>query len=1504
MRRAACHSQPGIASYRIHLDGGANMSITNDENKLVNFRHIKRHAIAGVADGGPALYATGIGYLPWRSSEGTTLLVKCYYSLKAAETVISPNDIVLNHISDYSGWTQHSNMDEGSGYIAFHHRNSNSTTKFHLSEHNGLWYNHVLGFTDVPVCRLMENTDTIDTSNNNSTIRRMTMLAEFALLHNRSGHGCDDTTESLHKHLTDCPKVKRHPFFKCPACMESKAKHRSFNQASGHSVTKPNPTPPMASRETTAQPQQDNDTLDPYDVLLPDDMDLQPGQVFQMDFGFVRGTGYSRTDEEGRRVTSLDGMNSYLLIIDRKTRRIWVFLTKSKTPPIQMVKDFLTMNGSRTTTHRTIRTDQGGELWKSDAFQQMVMEQKFLLEPTGAGTPQQNGLAERPNQTLGNMMRCLLSTANLPPEYWSWALTHAVYLKNRLPHKAIGCTPYFAWTGTKPSAKLLRIFGCPVVVKNPGKRPAKLDHNTSAGIFLGYTATDHNIYYRDSKTQRVKIATHVQFDEAGTTVPRSELSPTIIALQDMGMPKETNTVTNTSETSNTSIDTEVDVAKVKLLSEKGKLPTRATNGSSGYDVYSATDTTVPAGASCLVPTDMTFQPPPGTYGQLLSRSGLSVKSGIDVRAGTIDPDFRGNVMVHLFNSSQEDFTITAGDTIAQLVFFHISAPKVTQLNDLDVTDRGANGFGSTGVSGHIARNMTTTEPPNLLDQPSQNYTSDIHETCTEIIENDGIKPYSIWLSDDPYDNRLTVQIDVRGDHPTLGLLTQVCKQRNALQLKDIAKSTPSARIHNWRSTLRFAYILEAQGNKVNNLTDLAEAIAKARADKAFKIQITFGTERKYGINPFDGNLQLYFDQMNSFAKHIYESEKEYREKLKQLRATTDSVTDDTDTLIRTISGDSEQAKPKDPDIGKAFTKKQLLSRNDWQEWRESQWKQLDQYNSQGMFSEPQILPLGMPASYMHWTYIYKMCGTKKARMVCDGARNRSANSIGHTYANSLDAPSERLFWALVAKMGLIAVGADVSNAFAEAPPPAAPLYLYIDDNYRDWWENHMKRPPIPKEFNVVRVNRAIQGHPESPRLWEKHIDRILRDMGLTPARHEPCLYSGTVNGEKVFFLRQVDDFAVAAPNTVICDAIIQYINAKMTMDVKGLGTIGRFNGMDIEQTKWYVKIHSERYINKMLQEHGWTHQGPKPIMPIPLPAEPEFVKQLETATPPNNATEQEQLKKEMGFNYRKVVGEALWPMVKCRPDISPHIIKLSQFVDNPAREHYNAARQLMNYLAVTPSEGIYYWRDSPVDTLPDGELPSLHPDNHNLITKPNNSHHLVGLVDSDWAGDSIRRKSLSGIIIMYAGGAIAYKSKYQEVIAMSTTEAEFVAACDAAKIILFFRSIFQDLGIPQEDATILYEDNTGALLMANAQQPTKRTRHMDIKHFSLVDWVERDLLLLQDISTHDNAADAMTKMLPRQLFYRHLDTYMGRRIPTHLQLNSQSDSTTKQPPLACSASEK
>jgi uncharacterized protein Yka (UPF0111/DUF47 family) len=75
---------------------------------------------------------------------------------------------------------------------------------------------------------------------------------------------------------------------------------------------------------------------------------------------------------------------------------------------------------------------------------------------------------------------------------------------------------------------------------------------------------------------------------------------------------------------------------------------------------------------------------------------------------------------------------------------------------------------------------------------------------------------------------------------------------------------------------------------------------------------------------------------------------------------------------------------------------------------------------------------------------------------------------------------------------------------------------------------------------------------------------------------------------------------------------------------------------------------------------------------------------------------------------------------------------------------------------------------------------------------------------------------------------------------------------------------------------VLYEDNNGALMMANAQQPTQRTSHMDIKKFALLDWVEQDLLILRNVKTAENTADGLTKPLVKQLFYRHTETVLGK----------------------------
>lgn len=136
---------------------------------------------------------------------------------------------------------------------------------------------------------------------------------------------------------------------------------------------------------------------------------------------------------------------------------------------------------------------------------------------------------------------------------------------------------------------------------------------------------------------------------------------------------------------------------VKRLSELATLPTKGSSLAAGYDLHAAYDYIIKARGKEMVKTDLQIALPSGCYGRIAPRSGLAWKHSIDVGAGVIDEDYRGPVNVILFNLGEQDFEIKQGDRIAQLVCEKIEKPEIQEVNDLDSTERGANGFGSTGV---------------------------------------------------------------------------------------------------------------------------------------------------------------------------------------------------------------------------------------------------------------------------------------------------------------------------------------------------------------------------------------------------------------------------------------------------------------------------------------------------------------------------------------------------------------------------------------------------------------------------------------------------------------------------------------------------------------------------------------------------------------------------------------------------------------------------------------
>jgi deoxyuridine 5'-triphosphate nucleotidohydrolase len=1433
-------------------DTGANCNATPFLHKLRNLVWIKSTTLNS-AEAGSSMEVLAMGQYDL-TCDNECLTITMFYCPSLANTIISPTTVAEQHKDRFIGFHQYANMDQRSGFIVLAAREGYDNIRWNLALKNGLWYHsnnskavhHILKLT----------TDLPDSSDPEHALQisALSNAARYELWHQRLAHAGTWVLENCHKHCIGIPKLNGNSFYKCPSCM------------SGKLSTKQNPkkTATLGTEidynhyHHTSTDAVVNEYLD--EIHLPD---AEPGQHFHMDFGFVSGFEEDGNPTLRKNTTSIDGYRSYLLIVDRKTRYMWVHLSTTKEPPLDAARLILRKFKCEN-PHRTVRTDQDKSLAKSNDFKKMVEQEEFTLEITGTDNSRQNSPAERPHRTLAQMMRCMLHSAGLGPEYWSFALQQAVWIKNRIPHQSLNQTPYEALTGTKPDLSQCRIFGSRIYAKATGLRRRKLDHHSRSGIFLRFTATPQNVTYLDEKSGLIKTGTHVIFDEAHMSTPASKAPLAAEALQRLGYSFREDWVTKARSTSTS------ENLQVLKLSKSAQVPVRSSSDSIGYDLFADMEVPMDIKPSQLItiPTGIALTPPSGTYIRLAPRSGLTMKKQLDVKAGVIDPDYTGEILILLHNFGKETQRIEPGMKIAQFIVENSSCPIIEEVKELKSTHRGNNGFGSTDQPTIAAATM---------DQA--NIHQDLHFNYK--------MPYDIEFTHLPFDNFTTRDIATTGKDELLGLHLQFDSAHDYPILLGCKPGTPAARIKRWRSELQRAYLLEINGKAVHNIDEARSIIQQAQKNQEKNIKILLATTERQSIHPQLGVPQLYHDQMNILAKHLWEM-KNSPEWNTHAKEAVDSI-DLHDALSPKELKRLAKLVVHKITKQKKLTRRILKQKSDWNDWQKSEFKQLDQYKAQNTFGPPEPRPPNENVLNLLWTYLIKDDGTKKARCVCNGSKNmRGSVTLAETYAAALDQTGAKIFWAAAALQNFIIIGADASNAFAEAPAPVAPLYVVIDEQYREWHRHRCPNAPEIPTGHVMKVKGALQGHPESARLWALLIDKVIRDLNLKPCSHEPNLYycsDYNNTGKKLLFLRQVDDFAVACEDKKLAQEVISAINSKMSIEVKELGLVTRYNGVDISQTRHYIKLSNQTYLDKIAKNHPWLKDLPKlAIPPTPMIEDSQYQTQLETAIPFNDK-ERTTYEQNIGFTYRQAIGEIIYAVVTCRPDIAFACLKLSQYSAKPAEIHYEAVKRLLRYLMQTKDEGIYYWRDTPRYDLPLGPLPVCHHSNNykrNEITL-NQSHKSIihAAVDSDFASDKSHRKSVSGICIKLAGGTILYKTKFQPTVALSSTEAEFNAAVEAGKYILYVRTILEEIGLAQEHASILYEDNQGALLMANAQRPTKNTKHIDIKHFALQDWVQDDLLKLKRIDTSDNYSDVFTKATGTTLFYRHNEYVMGKVIPEY-----------------------
>jgi hypothetical protein len=274
-----------------------------------------------------------------------------------------------------------------------------------------------------------------------------------------------------------------------------------------------------------------------------------------------------------------------------------------------------------------------------------------------------------------------------------------------------------------------------------------------------------------------------------------------------------------------------------------------------------------------------------------------------------------------------------------------------------------------------------------------------------------------------------------------------------------------------------------------------------------------------------------------------------------------------------------------------FTRTRLKKLSNWETWDACFDHEWDRHTATWLVGEPVPRPQrnsGVPVNIFRivWNNHIKPEGTRKTRACLDGSKRAAPwlREQVNTYSSCLEQPTMRLFFALCAQENYVVSYGDSTNAFQNAPPPTHQCYLEIDESYQVWYKRKTGKSIDPKT-HVIPLHRAMQGHPESGRLWASMVNSVLvEELGLIPSTHEPNLYRGLLNGRQVLVARMVDDYAIGSADENAAKEICAAINKKAVTEHLGVGTItlngafARFNGVDVYQTRYYNKICVTTYI--------------------------------------------------------------------------------------------------------------------------------------------------------------------------------------------------------------------------------------------------------------------------------------------------------------------------------------
>lgn len=360
-----------------------------------------------------------------------------------------------------------------------------------------------------------------------------------------------------------------------------------------------------------------------------------------------------------------------------------------------------------------------------------------------------------------------------------------------------------------------------------------------------------------------------------------------------------------------------------------------------------------------------------------------------------------------------------------------------------------------------------------------------------------------------------------------------------------------------------------------------------------------------------------------------------------------------------------------------------------------------------------------------------------------------------------------------------------------------------------------------KEDKVYRLRKALYGLKQASRAWNNKIHCYFFKYGLKQSSNDPSLYVKKEGVELLVVCIYVDDLIYIETSVQMVESFKQ----KMMKDFEmtDLGVMRYFLGIQVKQLKGEIFISQEKYIEDLLKKFHMENCKP-------------------TSTPMamNEKLEVNDGARKVDVTlFRSLVGSLIY-LTNTRPDIVHAVSLVSRFMSDPSERHFVAAKRILRYLQGSKKTGIRYVKE--------------------------NDLTLIGFTDSDWAGSLDDRKSTSGYICCIDSNVVSWSSKKQKSVSLSSAEAEYVAATEATCEAVWLRRLLVDLHQTQKDPTVIYCDNMSAIAMTKNPVFHARSKHIELRHHFIRDFVSKGEIVLKFVSTDQQPADFLTKAVSVEKF--------------------------------------